>query len=192
MPNPNPKTENLKVIKSSERAKELGSISGKMRTTAQKMRNRKYCSSEKCPYASTCPFLSASMMSPDKLCALKARAVYSGGREVPIHAELLNSFFSLFERGKEGILNEILSSIFKIRLHNQNASTDELHEYIHTLIDIKKAFYPEKESQANTQINNNFTKPEWISRLEAERRQKERRIESEAVDTNAIVETNTE
>lgn len=181
---PNP--QNLIPIRTHERAVELGRKGG-LKTSAKKQwTNLKYCS-EKCPYSGMCPFMVSSSASFDKFCALKAQKVTMAGKSVSIQPDLIQSFFSLFEDGKEGLLKEALASVYKIRLRSANSTTEDLHKYVHTLIDLKKAFFPEKEDAWDTNININIKEPEWISSAEAERRVKELKKKSEAIETTGIV-----
>lgn len=181
---PNP--QNLIPIRTHERAVELGCKGGSKTSAKKQWTNMKYCS-EKCPYSRMCPFMTASMASPDKLCALKQRRVTMAGKGVVIQPDIIESFFSLFEDGKEGLLKEALASVYKIRLRSANSTTEDLHKYVHTLIDLKKAFFPEKEEAWDTNININIQEPEWISSVEAERRVKELKKKSEAIETTGIV-----
>ncbi len=160
--------QNLKPIKTHEEAVSKGRQGGLARSKIKTWQKVKKCTS-KCPFYCLCPFVTATIQG-DGLCVLKKKKVMTNGREVPIREELIISFFSLFEYGKQGLLNEALSATYKIRLRNQNASNDELYNYVHILIDLKKAFYPEKDELPATNIETNYQKPEFITRLEAERR----------------------
>jgi len=129
-----------------------------------------------------CPFMTASMASPDKLCALKQRRVTMTGKSVGIQPDIIESFFSLFEDGKEGLIREALSVLFKLRLKSQNASSEELHEYFNALLNMKKTFYPEREAAPETNIQINI-KPEFITRMESERRLRLRTRNNDIIDT---------
>jgi hypothetical protein len=166
MANYNPKKENLKVIQYHEDAVRLGRKGGSKTSAKKQWTNLKYCV-PKCPYSGMCPFMTASMASPDKLCALKQRRVTMTGKSMGIQPDIIESFFSLFENGKEGIIQEALSVLFKLRLKSQNASSDELHEYFNALLNMKKTFYPEREAPLETNIQINI-KPHWITLMEAE------------------------
>jgi hypothetical protein len=165
MPNYNPRIENLKSIQTHEQAVIMGRKGGSKTSAKKQWTNLKYCT-QKCPYSGMCPFMTASMASPEKCCALKGKLV-SGGRNVSIQPEIIESFFSLFENGKEGLIQETLSVLFKMRLNSQNASSDELHEYFNALLNMKKTFYPEREAPPETNIQINI-KPHWITLMEAE------------------------
>ena len=178
--------KNLKVITSSEMARELQKKSAAKRTPAQMMRFRKYCDN-KCVYTPTCPFLSASQSTKKKLCALKQKKVSSADRETPIQQEAIESFISLMRDGREGILKEALAGTYKMRLKTHTGTVTELETYVRILIDLKKAFYPEKEV-VDANVNHSFVAPEWISKLEAERRLKEQR-KAESIETTAVVKS---
>ena len=183
---PNP--QNLNPIRTHERAVELGRKGGSKTSAKKQFANLKYCAPS-CPYAFGCPFLSVSMADSKKLCALKAKKVTAGGKEVALSQDVIESFKSLLEGGREGLLKEALAVTFKIRLKSANATTEEMHDYVHTIIDLKKAFHPEKEAVGDTNINLNFQEPEWVTRMEAERREKEKNKKLEAIETTAIVKS---
>lgn len=126
----------------SESGRIMGQRGGKVITDRRKWSKRKYCKDD-CPYSSTCPFLSASRSSPARLCALKAKKVISGDREVLIQPDIIESFFSLFDKRGEALLKETLKSVFLIRLQTNNDSIDELYKYVHVLVAVKKTFYGE-------------------------------------------------
>lgn len=175
---------NLKPIRTHEEAVQKGRKGGSVHSNAKKWINLKYCSS-KCPYSGLCPFLTASI-SNGGLCSIKEKKVSSNGRVVPIQEEVLSTFFSLFENGKEGLLRECLGVLFKLRLKSQNASSDELHEYFNALLNMKKTFYPEREAPPETNIQINI-KPQWITLMEAEE-ETERCIKHDnIINTTAIV-----
>ena len=188
MPNYNPIRENLTPIKTHHQAVTMGRKGGLIRSKKKQWAKLKYCS-EKCPYSSTCPFQSASSATVDKQCALQKRRVVMAGREVAIQPEVIESFFSIFERGKVGLLSEALAAVYKIRLRSANASISELHDYVHTLINLKKAFYPEKEDVCDMNITPSFEPPVWMTQLEAERRMRELKKKNDAIDTTATVQT---
>src|SRR5659263_223092 len=161
MPNP----QNLAPIRTHEEAVARGRAGGLKGGLSKSPRKKwsalKYCSPQKCPYSGGCPFMTASLASPDKHCALKAKKVTAFGKEAAIQQDVIESFFSLFEEGGAGLLKEALAGTYKIRLRSVNATTEELHDYVHTIIDVKKAFYPEKEGMGDTNINVNFEQPLW-------------------------------
>jgi len=132
-----------------------------------------------------CPFMTASMASPDKLCALKQRRVIMAGKGVGIQPDIIESFFSLFDDGKEGLIREALSVLFKLRLKSHNATNDELHDYFDALLDMKKVIYPEKENPTETNIQINI-KPEFITRMESERRLRLRTRNNDIIDTTTF------
>lgn len=141
---------------------------GQTVTTKRRFINVKYCT-PKCAYSATCPFRTASSTSPKGLCALKTKSVIVGEKILPIQDEVIASFFSLMAEGKSGLLKEALAGTFKIRLRGANASVSELHDYVHTILDIMKVVYPEKNQPSTTNIQINM-KPEFITAIEAERR----------------------
>lgn len=179
--------QNLKPIKTRHQAITLGRLGGLAKSKLKTWQKVKKCTS-KCPFYCSCPFVTSSIQS-EGLCILKRKKILTNNREITISEELIASFFSLFESGKRGLLNEALASVFKIRLRNQNASTDELHKYVHTIIDIKKAFYPEKEGVCDMNITPSFEPPVWMTQLEAERRMRELKKKNDAIDTTATVQT---
>lgn len=171
----NPK--NLKMP-THEQAVTLGRKGGLVKSAKKQWTNLKYCS-QKCPYSSTCPFMTASMASPNSLCALKEKKITTGGKQAPISQELINTFFSLFEDGEEGLLREGLVSLYKVKLKNVNASSDDLHDYIKSIIDLKKAFYGVKIEQPITNININTKTYEFITAIKAEQEMEANRKEAQ-------------
>lgn len=184
MPNYNPKIENLKSIQTHEEAVKMGQKGGSVQSNAKKWINLKHCSS-KCPYYHQCPFVSISAQDSG-FCSIKKGLIISNGKEVPIQKEVISTFFSLFENGKEGLIREALSVLFKLRLKSQNASSDELHKYFNALLNMKKTFYPEREVPPETNIQIHI-KPQWITLMELEEEKVDRsmKLYDNIIDTTA-------
>lgn len=117
-----------------------------------------YCN-DKCVHYSTCPAITTSMQLPVIVKGTKKHHPCFI-RKAPI--EIRNLYENLFENGEEGLIKDIMSVLFRLRMESlpkadgRKPTMKELREVIETSCQVKKAIYGDK------------SKTEITGKLEAE------------------------
>jgi len=101
----------------------------------QKIRTMRFCS-ERCPAFEVCPAMATSFESdgPKKLCALKNQP-----------KTVQQRFERLFLSGQSGLLQEMMTSLYKVgELTDKTTNIEDHREYSKLIINAHKALYGNK------------------------------------------------
>ncbi len=142
-----PMPENLKVIHTSERAKEVGRMARGVPKPGRSWYAQKFCN-KRCIRKDKCSFITMSLtLPPDKLgrypCYIKSQKT-----------EVQEFFQNIFDKGEEGLVNIIIELYSLLWIKTKQApDTKELAEAIRIALEMKKGIWGDKDQGNQTVVN---------------------------------------
>ncbi len=142
-----PMPENLKVIRTSERAVEVGRMARGVPKPGTSWNKQKFCN-QRCIRKDKCSFITMSLtLPPDKLgrypCYIKSQKT-----------EVQEFFQNIFDKGEEGLVNVIIELYSLLWIKTKQApDTKELAEAIRIALDMKKGIFGDKDQGNQTVVN---------------------------------------
>ena len=139
--------ENLKVIRTSERAVEVGRMARGVPKPGTSWNKQKFCN-KRCIRKDKCSFITMSLtLPPDKLgrypCYIKSQK-----------KEVQEFFHNIFDKGEEGLVNVIIELYSLLWIKTKQApDTKELAEAIRIALDMKKGIFGDKDQGNQTVVN---------------------------------------
>lgn len=136
--------ENLKVIHTSERGREVGLLARGVPKPGTSWNKQRYCN-QRCVRKDKCSFISLSLtLPPDKLgrypCYIKSQKT-----------EVQEFFQNIFDKGEAGLVNVIIELYTLLWVKTKQApTTKELADAIEVAIDMKKSIYGDKSKVEQT------------------------------------------